>query len=211
MNKTLAIALLLGAAIACDPWVDDCTPQEDLPRRFIGAYWMHGIVSYIQSIYQFIVFSAYVSSLTLFSGDTFLVASYGIAAANFLGYFPVALIWTLSVVWDDVSMYKRYFGWLKASNIYGWLLTVTNLTWYGVLILYIFVFGAFSGAKPSFILPIAASSIELILQILYSIGYGKSRKLMYCWYYEMQTKGYCDWVFEEDSNGSALFDVTISV
>ena len=124
---------------------------------------MHGIVSYIQSIYQFIMFSAYVSSLTLFSGDTFLVASYGIAAANFLGYFPVALIWTLSVAWNDTSMYKRYFGWLKASNIYGWLLTVTNLTWYAVLLLYVFIFGTFAGEKPNFILPIVAFSIEAIL------------------------------------------------
>jgi hypothetical protein len=211
MNKTLALTLLLGAAIACDPWIQDCTPKEDMPRRFIGAYWMHGIVSYIQAVYQFATFSAYTSSLTLF-GDTMLIASYAIAGANFLGYFPVALIWTLSVVWDDASMYKRYFGWLKASNIYGWLLTATNVTWYVVLVLYIFIFGNYAnGATPDFILPIAALSIEGILQILYSIGYGKSRKLMHCWYYEYPMKGYCDWTFEEPEDDNSSTTIVISI
>merc|ERR1719361_106394 len=194
MNKTIvALGFLAAAATACDPWVDqDCTPVDDLPRAYIGAYWMHGIVSYIQSVYQMAIFGAYSSSLTLF-GTAMLSASYAIAGANFIGYFPVAVIWTLTAAWDDRSMYQTYYGWLVASNIYGWILTSTNLTWYVVLVLYIFLFGTWTGGQtPDFILPVVGASIEGILQILYSIGYGKSKALMNCWGYDYYDLGYCD-------------------
>jgi hypothetical protein len=136
MNKTFALAILLGAAVACDPFVSDCTPKHDLPQKYGGAYWMHGIVSYIQSVYMAVIFGVYSSSLNLF-GMSLLGASYAIAAANFIGYFPVAVIFTLTAAWDQTAMYKTYYRLLIASNIYGWILTCANLTWYVILVIFI--------------------------------------------------------------------------
>ena len=225
MNKTLALAILLGVAVACDPWLEDCTPASDKPQRYKAAYWMHGITSWIQSIYMAVVLGAFYNSLALL-GTLYTNISWALAGLSFAGYFPVALIWTLTVVWDDVGMYKRYNRWLQASNIYGWILTVSNIGWYLVLVLMIAIFHTFDAGvtKPDIYLPVAGLSIEAILQIMYSIGYVKSRKLMLCWGYDFYDPRFADLPPEErcpweeydvdnefDDSDEPLFEVTINI
>ena len=87
------------------------------------------------------------------------------------------------------------------------------MTWYLVLIIIAIVNTFSSGSEPNWIVPVAALSIEGILQILYSIGYGASRKLMYCWYAEYPSYGYCTWTWEEpeDDPDEPLFEVVINL
>ena len=185
---------------------------------------MHGITSWIQSIYMTIMLAPFMSSLNTL-GSLYVYVSWGLAGLSFLGYFPVALIWTLTVVGDDVGMYKRYNRWLQASNIYGWVLTMSNIGWYLVLVLMIAIFHTFADPnnKPDIYLPVAGLSIEAILQIMYSIGYVKSRKLMLCWGYDFYDPRFaslppeerCPWeeydVDNEFDDDEPLFEVTINI
>ena len=139
MKKTIAaMAALVMMTTACDPWLEDCTPRGDLPSQGYGLYYMHGIVSWIQSFYMFGIMGAYSSSLSLF-GTAILAGSWGIAAANLAAYLPVAIVWTLTAITSDVGWYKAYYGWLSASNIYGYILTAVNAGWYVILIIGIFL------------------------------------------------------------------------
>jgi hypothetical protein len=219
MNKYVAIALLASIVYAkkCDPFVEDCQPKDAWPVNFKAAYWMHGITSYMQSIYMGIVLGVYANSLGLL-GSIYTTVSYTIAAINFLLYMPVAVVWTLTVVWESDRIARMYDRWLIASNIYGWLLTATNTTWYMVLVLMILIFFVFDSnvVKPDIWLPIAGLSVEWILQVMYSIGYAKSRKLMNCWGWEFPEGRECTWekrtkdLDDLDSDGDgALITITI--
>ena len=78
-------------------------------------------------------------------GAIFVGLTYGIAALNFVVYVPVAILWVFTVIGGDRYVYKRYRGWLIASNIYGWLMSILNITWYIILILFVLIFHTWSG------------------------------------------------------------------
>jgi hypothetical protein len=142
-------------------------------------------------------------------------ASWVIGALNFIGYMPVGLVWVFTVIGDNIPAYKRYYRWLIASNIYGWLLTVLNITWYLVLVLVILIFHVFDAGttKPNIYLPLVGMTVELILQILYSVGFGKSKRLMRCWGFDYPDYGVCPSLENKWSMGDsdALFEVTITI
>merc|ERR1719232_1401052 len=103
MNKTVALLLLVGAVAACDPWLDDnCLERDNLPRRAMGAYWLHGIMSYIQAVYMFGIMGAYISGLSILGP---LMEGFAFAAAglNFIVYIPNAIIWTLTATTTEPS------------------------------------------------------------------------------------------------------------
>ena len=197
MNKTLALALLLSIAVAdrCDPWIDDCTPQADMPQRrgYIVKWWLHGILNWFMAVSPLATMAVYAASFA--DIGVFAVAvTWGLGGLNLAAYLPVAILWIFSVLGGDKYVYRRYRGWLVASNIYGWFLSIFNIGWYVVLMLYMLgvISVSWSGSTPSYLLPIVGAILELIFQTLYSVGYGGSVKLMKCWGWDYPQFGYCD-------------------
>ena len=219
MNKTLfALTFVAAAVSACDPFLEDCLPITDAPDRYKGFFYLHGVTSYIQALYMPGLMSAYITSFNLFPDSFWLGASYGIAGVNFALYLPVAAVFTVLAVKPTERMARMFDRWLIAANIYGWVLTSMNLIWFLVLVIMTFVL-TFTGEAPSIWVPLSGAIIELILQILYSIGYGKARKLMNCWGWEYPEGYECSWEkrtkdlgktndFEDDDDDGALITIT---
>ena len=188
MNKSVALLLLVGAVAACDPWKDDnCIERDNLPRRAMGAYWLHGVMSYIQAVYMFAIMGAYIDGLTVFGP---LLEGFAFAAAglNFIVYIPNAIIWTLTAVDTDVSMFRHYYRALKATNVIGWFMWLINMAVFLVLVLATLLDGivtiAAGETMPSFILPTVGFTLDAIFQIIYATTYGYNRTLMKCWGYD---------------------------
>ena len=145
MKKALTIVLLATiVAATCDPDDVDCIPQENMPRKYIGKWWMYGILSWMRAITPFIINFVYASIITEL-GVAVLAYTYTVGALNFIGFVPAGIFWIFTVIGGDKYTYTRYRGWLIASNIYGWLLSVINITWYIVLILYVLIFHTWTG------------------------------------------------------------------
>ena len=87
MKKAYALMLLVAVAVACDPWIEDCTPQEDLPSRpgLINKWWMHGILNWFMGLTPMVMFAIYAISLTEL-GVVILAVTYIVGALNFIGY-----------------------------------------------------------------------------------------------------------------------------
>ena len=188
MNKSVALLLLVGAVAACDPWKDDnCIERDNLPRRAMGAYWLHGVMSYIQAVYMFAIMGAYIDGLTVFGP---LLEGFAFAAAglNFIVYIPNAIIWTLTAVDTDISMFRHYYRALKATNVIGWFMWLINMAVFLVLVLATLLDGivtiAAGETMPSFILPTVGFTLDAIFQIIYATTYGYNRTLMKCWGYD---------------------------
>ena len=197
MNKTLAIALLVStvAAAGCDPWVDDdCTPKDELPRRAMGAYWLHGVMSYIQAIWMFIIMGAWISDLTIL-GTIAEAIGFTAAGLNFIAYIPAAIVWTLTAADNNTLMYKHYYRALKATNVLGWLMWFINLVVWIVMLLFILLDGLIQVASgetmPSILTPLIGLILDLAFQIIYATTYGYSRTLMKCWGYTFPELGDC--------------------
>ena len=187
MNKSLALLLLVGAVAACDPWKDDnCLERDNLPRRAMGAYWLHGVMSYIQAVYMFAIMGAYINGLTVLGP---LLEGFAFAAAglNFIVYIPNAIIWTLTAVDTDISLFRHYYRALKATNVIGWFMWLINMAVFLVLVLATLLDGivtiAAGETMPSFILPTVGFTLDFIFQIIYATTYGYNRTLMKCWGY----------------------------
>ena len=114
MNKTLAIALLVSAVAACDPFLEDCNTKADLPKRAMGAYWLHGVMSFIQATYMFALMGAYIDGLSVL-GTLLEGFAFAVAGMNFIVYLPNAVIWAMTTVnQQDTPMYRHYFRALSA-------------------------------------------------------------------------------------------------
>ena len=197
MNKTLAIALLVStvAAVGCDPWVDDdCTPKDELPRRAMGAYWLHGVMSWIQATWMFIIMGAWISDLTVL-GTIAEAIGFTAAGLNFIAYMPAAIVWTLTAADNSTPMYKHYYRALKATNVLGWLMWFINLVVWIVMLLFILLDGliqiASGDTMPSILTPTIGLILDLAFQIIYATTYGYSRTLMKCWGYTFPELGDC--------------------
>ena len=195
MNKSLAVLLLVGAVAACDPWIDDdCLVRDELPRRAMGAYWLHGVMSYVQALYMFAIMGAYISGLTVL-GPLMEGLAFAAAGINFITYIPNAIIWTLTAADTNVSMFRHYYRALKATNVIGWFIWLFNIAIFLVLVLATLLDGIVSIAAgesmPSFILPLVGLILDLAFQIIYATTYGYSRTLMKCWGYDFPELGGC--------------------
>ena len=197
MNKTLAIALLVStvAAVGCDPWVDDdCTPKDELPRRAMGAYWLHGIMSYVQAIWMFIIMGAWVSDLEIL-GTLAEAIGFTAAGLNFIAYIPAAIVWTLTAADNSTPIFKHYYRALKATNVLGWIMWFINLIVWVVMLLFILLDGliqiASGESMPSILTPLIGLILDLAFQIIYATTYGYSRTLMKCWGYTFPELGDC--------------------
>ena len=197
MNKTLAIALLVSAVAACDPFLEDCNTKADLPRRAMGAYWLHGVMSFIQATYMFAIMGAYVDGLSVF-GPIIEGSAFAVAGLNFITYLPNAIIWALTTgKVEDTKMYRHYYRSLKAVNIIGWFVWLINMAVFLVLVAFILVDGLASSltednaTMPSFIIPTVGFTLDFIFQIMYAVTYGYNRTLMRCWGWDFPELGGC--------------------
>ena len=195
MNKTLAIALLVSAAAACDPFLEDCNTKDDLPRRAMGAYWLHGVMSFIQATYMFAIMGAYVNGLSVL-GALIEGIAFAVAGLNFITYLPAAIIWAMTTgKTADTKMYRHYFRALRATNAIGWFMWVVNMAVFLVLVLFTLVDGLASVAAgtelPSFIVPTVGFTLDFIFQIMYAVTYGYNRTLMRCWGWDFPELGGC--------------------
>ena len=196
MNKTLAIALLVATAAACDPWLDedDCTPTEDLPKRAMGAYWLHGVMSYIQAVYMFAIMGAYIDGLSVL-GSLLEGFAFAVAGINFIVYVPNAIIWTMTAADGNTRNFRSYYRSLKAVNIIGWFMWLINIGVLLTLVLFTLIDGLASVASgqslPSFTLPLVGLLLDFVFQIIYSVTYGYSRTLMKCWGFDYPELGGC--------------------
>lgn len=199
MSKTIyAMAFLVMAAYACDPWIEDCTKKDDLPAQGEGWYYLHGIVAFCQAIYMPILLGIEWTNLNLY-GTIVLSVSWGVAGLNLIGYLPVGIVWAMTAAGSSTDMYQNYAGWLHASNIYGYIMAVLNIGWYVVLLLQSFfpIFSDFSTLAvllvPNYYAVIAGAATEVVLQTLFSISYPASRDLMQCWGTDFPENGVCTW------------------
>ena len=195
MNKTLAIALLVSAAAACDPFLEDCNTKADLPRRAMGAYWLHGIMSFIQATYMFALMGAYIDGLSVL-GSLLEGFAFAVAGLNFIVYLPNAIIWAMTTTnIQDTPMYRHYFRALKATNVIGWFMWLINATVFLILVLFVLIDGLASVAAgttlPSFIIPLIGLILDFAFQIIYAVTYGYSRTLMRCWGWDFPELGGC--------------------
>ena len=195
MNKTLAIALLVSAVAACDPFLEDCNTKADLPRRAMGAYWLHGVMSFIQATYMFALMGAYIDGLSVL-GTLLEGFAFAVAGMNFIVYLPNAVIWAMTTVnQQDTPMYRHYFRALKATNIIGWFMWLINATVFLILVLFVLIDGLASVAAgttlPSFIIPLIGLLLDFIFQIIYAVTYGYNRTLMRCWGWDFPELGGC--------------------
>ena len=148
--------------------------------------------------------AVYHNSLAMF-GNVAMGTSYAIAGLSFIGYFPLAIVWSVSASSSDASWYLTYFKWVIASNIYSYILTLMNIAWFAVLLTGIFtpIFADLSSSSPDYIYLIIILGLEVILQILFSASYRPSKRLMWCWGYEFPEKGTCEFD-DEDLDGLLL-------
>ena len=195
MNKTLAIALLVSAAAACDPFLEECNTKADLPTRAMGAYWLHGIMSFIKATYMFAIMGAYVDGLSVL-GALIEGVAFAVAGLNFITYLPNGIIWAMTTgKTQDTIMYRHYYRAVKATDIIGWFVWLINMATYLVLVAFVLVDGLASVAAgtslPSFILPTVGFTLDQIFQITYAVTYGYNRRLMKCWGYDYPELGGC--------------------
>ena len=195
MNKTLAIALLVSAVAACDPILEDCNTKADLPRRAMGAYWLHGVMSFIQATYMFALMGAYIDGLSVL-GTLLEGFAFAVAGLNFIVYLPSAIIWAMTTTnVQDTPMYRHYFRALKATNVIGWFMWLINATVFLILVLFVLIDGLASVAAgttlPSFIIPLIGLILDFAFQIIYAVTYGYNRTLMRCWGWDFPELGGC--------------------
>ena len=166
MNKTLAIALLVSAVAACDPFLEDCNTKADLPKRAMGAYWLHGVFTFIQATYMFALMGAYIDGLSVL-GSLLEGFAFAVAGLNFIVYIPSGIIWAMTTTnVQDTPMYRHYFRALKATNIIGWFMWLINATVFLILVLFVLIDGLASVAAgttlPSFIIPLVGLLLDFI-------------------------------------------------
>jgi len=200
MKTSYAIALLLCAASAQSITFESdlfdtgsegtpITIDEYYANKYTGYKWFMIVTAFMYAVYAMPLVGAYMSSLGTI-GVVFTAVSWGIGALQFAGYLPVGILGIFTDV-DDVHANKRWRGWLIASNIYGWILAASQEVWWVVVVLFVLIFHTFGAGvtAPTIWIPVVGISLELIMQVMFSIGYGKSKKLMECWIH--QTTEYC--------------------
>ena len=190
MKTAAAIALLVGLATA--QWDDQGVPtpiDEYYAIKYVDMKWFTIVTSFIMAVYPFPLIGAYAPALGTL-GVALTSVSWALAGLIFAGFLPIGILGIFTSV-GDLEGNKRWRGWLIAGNIYGWILTASMEVWYVVLILFVLIFHVFGAGEvaPNVWVPIIGIALELILQIMYSVGYGKSKKLMECWIHE--TSSYC--------------------
>ena len=211
--KSLVITLLLiGATIAqlnqsvCDPYIDSNCRYTPPPENYMGWYYSHGALSWVQAFFMGGMLVAYQNALEQI-GTQAEAISYAIIGLNFIGYFIVAVKWSITAnktgtVLGMLNKYKRYFKLLRVSNFYTWFLSLINLGWYVALILQVLIYHTFpTGAtKPSILIPVIGLSVEVVLRFVTSFSQYYSSKLMKCWAYDWPETGKCS--FEADEPGA---------
>jgi len=70
-----------------------------------------------------------------------IAATWGIGMISTLGNLAPFVVWIVTVnsyviKRYDEYVFRRYKGWLIASNIYGWFLFGLNIAWYLMLFLF---------------------------------------------------------------------------
>ena len=160
----------------------------------MGAYWLHGVMSYIQAIWMFIIMGAWISDLTIL-GTVAEAIGFTVAGLNFIAYIPAAIVWTLTAADNNTLMFRHYYRALKATNVLGWLMWFFNLVVWIVMLLFILLDGlvqiASGDTMPSITTPLIGLILDLAFQIMYATTYGYSRTLMKCWGYDYPELGDC--------------------
>ena len=208
--KSFAITLLLiGATIAqenqsvCDPYIDSECLYKPPPENYMGWYYSHGALSWVQTFFMGGMLIAYQSALEQI-GTQAEAISYAIIGLNFIGYFIVAVKWSISAnetgtVLGMLNKYKRYYKLLRISNFYTWFLSLINLGWFTALILQVLIYHTFptGTTKPSIWIPVIGLSVEVVLRFVYSFSQYYSSKLMKCWAYDWPELGKCTFTADE--------------
>ena len=199
MRKTLALAAFVAIAFAqenCDPFIDDnCSIKDELPKRAMGAYWLHGVMSWIQAVWLFALWSPWISQLRVM-GDVAVIVAYSQAILNFMTYIPSAIVWSMTASKTSTTKsYRHYYRTLRAINVLGWIVYVLNIGIYILLVAFTLVDGLISisagESMPSFIVPTVGLVVDFIWQIIYATTYGYSKTLMKCWGYTFPELGDC--------------------
>lgn len=206
MKQTIAIALFVGmASAACNPWTDNnCNPNENdsnteyYPNKYMAAWWMHGIMAFIQSIWMWVMFAMYKTQLGSIAVYIEPI-SWVVSGLNTLAFLPVGVFWILAGPGSRDN--RKYRGWLIASNIYGWLLRIGNWFWWAFLFMYLLIFSADEvtyvdengdTVPTSATIPEIGFGLEIIWAILWTIGYHKSLAIVNCYISENPNSAECD-------------------
>ena len=200
MRKTLALAAFVAIAFAqenCDPFIDDdCSLKDELPRRAMGAYWLHGVLSWIQAVWLFALWSPYIHQLRVM-GDVSIIIAYSQAILNFMTYIPSAIVWSMTASKGaGTKSFRHYYRTLRAINVVGWIVYVLNIGVYLLLVAFTLVDGLITAADGNdmhnyFIVPTVGLVVDFIWQIMYATTYGYSKTLMKCWGYDFPELGDC--------------------
>ena len=212
--KTFALTLLLiGAAIAsnstnntnsthCDPYIERCDDNPPPPQNYMGWYWSHGALSWVQTFLVAGLLIGYKDALAKI-GNQAEIVSYSIVALNFIGYIAVSVKWSITAAMkgselSKLNKYKMYYKLLRISRFYSWFLSLINIGWFLAIILQVLLYHNFGTGvtKPSIIVPVIGLSLEVILRVAYSFSQFYSMKLMMCWAYDWPEQGRCS--FEAD-------------
>ena len=200
MRKTLALAAFVAIAFAqenCDPFIDDdCSLKDQLPKRAMGAYWLHGVMSWIQAVWLFALWSPYIHQLRVM-GDVAVIIAYSQAILNFVTYIPSAIVWSMTASKSaGTKSFRHYFRTLRAINVLGWIVYVLNIGFFLLLVAFTLVDGLITAADDNemhnyFIVPTVGFVVDFIWQIMYATTYGYSKTLMKCWGYDFPELGDC--------------------
>ena len=201
IQLTLALIVAAAAATVCDPSEGSCIEEEEIdytyaPSRWMGSWWAHGIMSYILSINWFILMGAFLNGLKAL-GTFYEVTAFTIAALNFCGFLPSAIIWTLTAIdRKSLTMNTHYFKALRYTNYVSVAMGIINFFFWVLLILVVEIPGfiTFEAGyeSPSVVIPSIGISLEFLFQITYAFTYGYNLKILNCWSKDWPEFGSCN-------------------
>ena len=162
----------------------------------MGAYWLHGVLSWIQAVWLFALWSPYIHQLRVM-GDVAIIIAYSQAILNFITYIPSAIVWSMTASKGaGTKSFRHYYRTLRAINVVGWIVYVLNIGVYLLLVAFTLVDGLITAADGNdmhnyFIVPTVGLVVDFIWQIMYATTYGYSKTLMKCWGYDFPELGDC--------------------
>ena len=175
-----------------------------MPKRWMGSFGMFGPMVLVKAGSALAVMAWFASQDQFRElGSVMIAATWGIGMISTLGNLAPFVVWIVTVnsyviKRYDEYVFRRYKGWLIASNIYGWFLFGLNIAWY--LMLFLFTspwtqgyFHTWAGDAPPWEYPLYGMAVEGGLMGLYQIVFHFSKKLMQCWGYDYPEYGYCAW------------------
>ena len=103
----------------------------------MGAYWFHGIMSWVKAIWLFALMGSFVDGLR-FLGTVIEALAFGVAGLNFIAYMPAAILWMISAInRSDAWIHKLYLVNIRATNIASWIIWIVDIGIWLVLLFFI--------------------------------------------------------------------------